>query len=449
MTDCLHIGHSSVLTAALKAVPCCFLASCSLVTGIDRSLIEGGASAIGGAMSISSTSAGSASLGGSIGAGGTQTGAGMTTVGGATSLSLTSAGSAGLGGSISAGGTQTGAGGTTPAFQGQLLVKLSDYKFNSSPGIASRLLGVRYANGAQTTELIGLDVNSSSTIGASPNGNQFAYGNSQSQTVVCDQNHVEIVRFRGQPEDGDQYAWSADGSFLYYGSYYEGIFRIVTTGGTGAQLLVSSSSTHDHSVAISPDASTIAWGHHEYGNQLRIYVVKTASTSFTYADATMVWSGTTSGQDESPLIEFVDNDRFLFRINDPIANGQWVGHVYEADLANGGSPQPVLTTALGSEINLEPIDAIALSHDRKTLAVLGGVGLQLVDIGTLQARRLDSTVIGSAVAWSPDDQYLAIGTWAAAIVLYAPDGSGHWVVGSYTNPNADSSSIDAVAWMKE
>ena len=362
-------------------------------------------------------------------------------------------GSTGSGGSSAAGGSPGGGtgtgGGTTlgtglPAFTGQQLLTLTDDI--SAAASAGRLLAVRYVNGAQATELTGLDVDSFANVGASRRGNLFAY-TSQNGTSVRDMNLTEIAHFDGSPESGDRYEWSSDSRYIYCGWYLDGIYRIDTAGGTSEELLVSYDRTYDHSVAVSPDGSALAWGHHEYGTQLRIYVVKPTRPSFTYADATVVWSGTTP-QDEPPLVEFLDNDRFLFMINDPPANGQWVGHVYEADLADGGALREVFKASLDSTLNFQPIDTIALSHDRRRLAVLGVAGLKMVDTSTWQATEFhdDGMFYGSAAAWAPEDQYLAVAGQSGdvSIEIWAPDGSGWWRFGDYGKA---FTSISALAWM--
>lgn len=225
-------------------------------------------------------------------------------------------------------------------------------------------------------------------------------------TVFCD--YTGKVLYRTDVY-GEEYFWTRDGKYVYFGDYNFGIYEINTETWTRINLLKPKSSTYDHSVVLTPDGKTLVWSHHEWGHNLTCYRVPFNHRPFTYANADIILESRTRVFDEMQQPFFIDDDNYVIAVSDvdgyyavPPNRSPW--HISNTYVVN------TLTNSVLATDQVLRLDRFFYSHDLSKIAYTRSVlEFSVVDALTkepISVREDLKNCYSFNVAWSLCDQFI-------------------------------------------
>jgi hypothetical protein len=310
-------------------------------------------------------------------------------------------------------------------------------------------------------------------VSIAPTGNYYAFSDQEAAkdpvSLLFDGSGksvgsgVGMPRWTNQTDQSDQYAWTADEKNLYYGVYYDGLYRVDTATGVSRQVVKSvdsseSSTVFDHSIAVSPDNAYLVWFHHEYGKYANIFVVdpsklpgpsdppilyKQATNIIPFLEEGFTEDGAIYDEDTCPV--FIDNRNMIFAYTRWTGVNVWTTRLYKLN-PETGAVEEFATLSTG------PVRSLSLSHDKTRLLVCGSTRISVVDMATRYENVIDDLngySTNRAAAWSPDDRYFAVATLAgggtlAEILLYEPSAPIKWRLNQVS-----AGGIGGFAWVKQ
>lgn len=313
-----------------------------------------------------------------------------------------------------------------------------------------------------------------SAVGASPLGGYYAFADASGSSVLYDRTGNLVGTGAGSPRhtektaQTDQYAWAPDDKALYYGVYYDGLYRIDTQTGTSVQVVKSidfsqQQTVFDHSIAVSPDNAYFVWFHHELGYYPNVYVMDHSKLNdpsklpLSYDEATLVapWGFKEDGKtvkdqtvyDEDAYPVFIDDTTMVIAFT-----------TFDSGFANSSTKLFTLDAATGSVVLHGTVSAgwvysMSLSPDRSTLLICGSRQLCIVDVATWRPTLVDDLTgysVNRGAAWSPDGRYFAVltagveGTNLVQVLLYEPASLSKWKLHEVPGATAAGS----ISWLK-
>ena len=208
---------------------------------------------------------------------------------------------------------------------------------------------------------------------------------------------------------GEEYFWTNDGEFVYFGSYYDGIYEINTNTWSRIRLLQSKQNTYDHSVSVSPNSETLAWSHREWGHNLTVYQVPFAHRPFTYNNAEIILTTSTRIFNEMQHPFFLDNTHYTISASD--VAGEYTTHPhhpswYTSSMYEIDSVTKNVTTA----DQVDRLDSFFYSRDMSRIVYTHWVlDFSVVDAqskASVSVREDLSNCYSENVAWSIDDRFI-------------------------------------------
>lgn len=237
-------------------------------------------------------------------------------------------------------------------------------------------------------------------ITASPDQNHFVYYDINKNTMhILDKDLKEQYKIA---EVAHSFNWSADGTYILYGKYFDGIYRL-DMDGNKKKLLTTKYRTYDHNPVQTKDGEWTYFFHHEYSQSCTLYRIKTKLllAGSDWKDCEVMMEFETTRDNEEVGLFPLDNGNFIMSYSDNLGVFNPSSKIFK-EIA-----KPVIFNS-GS----------VLSPDGKTLAKPSALDISLIDTRSWKIVKVSKTLLGDSLCWAPDSKSIAMDNSDGNIVVW-------------------------------